>query len=217
MAKRTSKPTKAKKRSSARPSRTVKAAASKRSSAKNVRAKPAAARSPAVSLTALFLSELDREGPLTKRALERVPEGRGDWKPHDKSMPMGRLANMVAMMPSWITMMIEKDDFDLNPPGGSSGSFGPQARTTQELLKTVDDGIAGARKALRQTTEAHLMKPWRLLVGGKVVAEQPRHVMLRDSINHLAHHRGQLTVYLRLNDVPVPAIYGPSADDQRFT
>ena len=217
MAKRASKKAKTTKRSAAKPSRTVKAAASKRSGTKKpARAKPTAAKGPAVTLTSLFLDELDREGPLTKRALERVPEGRDDWKPHAKSMPLGRLANLVAMMPGWITMMIERDDFDLNPPGGSSGQFSYQARTPSELLKMVDEGVAGAKKALRQTTDAHLMKPWRLLVAGKVVSEQPRHVMLRDSINHLAHHRGQLTVYLRLNDVQVPAIYGPSADDQRF-
>jgi uncharacterized damage-inducible protein DinB len=113
-------------------------------------------------------------------------------------------------------MMIDKDEFDLNPPGGSSGSFATSAKTPRELVKMVDDGVAGARAALQRTTDAHLMKPWRLLVGGRIVAEQPRHVMLRDSINHLAHHRGQLTVYLRMNDVLVPAIYGPSADDQRF-
>ncbi len=193
--------------------RPVKAAPARRT--KPTKPKAPAGR-PAVSLKDLFVSELDREGPLTKRALERVPEGRDDWKPHDKSMPLGRLANLVAMMPGWITMMIERDDFDLNPPGGSQGSFGPQARTNKELLKTLDQGVAGARAALSKTTEAHLMKPWRLLVAGKVVSEQPRHIMLRDSINHLAHHRGQLTVYLRLNDVQVPAIYGPSADDQRF-
>ena len=76
--------------------------------------------------------------------------------------------------------------------------------------------MAGARAALQRSNDEHLVKPWRLLVAGKTVAEQPRHIMLRDSINHLAHHRGQLTVYLRMNDVPVPAIYGPSADDQRF-
>jgi uncharacterized damage-inducible protein DinB len=219
VAKRASKKTKTVKRSAAKPSRTVKAAVSKRSGAKKpARAKQSAARGPAVTLTSLFLSELDREGPLTKRALERVPVGRDDWKPHAKSMPLGRLASLVAMMPGWITMMIERDDFDLNPPGGSSGQgqFSYQARTPSELLKMVDEGVAGAKKALQQTTDAHLMKPWRLLVAGKVVAEHPRHVMLRDSINHLAHHRGQLTVYLRLNDVQVPAIYGPSADDQRF-
>jgi len=217
VAKRASKKAKTTKRSAAKPSRTVKAAASKRSGTKKpARAKPTAAKGPAVTLTSLFLDELDREGPLTKRALERVPEGRDDWKPHAKSMPLGRLANLVAMMPGWITMMIERDDFDLTPPGGSSGQFSSQARTPSDLLTMVDEGVAGAKKALRQTTDAHLMKPWRLLVAGKVVSEQPRHVMLRDSINHLAHHRGQLTVYLRLNDVQVPAIYGPSADDQRF-
>ena len=143
-----------------------------------------------MKMTDLFLGELEREGPLTRRALERVPEGRNDWKPHEKSMPLGRLAALVAGMPAWITM--------------------------NDLVKMMDDGVAGARSALQRTNDDHLMKPWRLLVAGKTVSEQPRHIMLRDSINHLAHHRGQLTVYLRLNDVPVPAIYGPSADDQRF-
>jgi uncharacterized damage-inducible protein DinB len=170
-----------------------------------------------MKLTDLFLSELEREAPLTRRALERVPEGRNDWKPHEKSMPLGRLAALVAGMPAWITMMIDKEEFDLNPPGGSSGSFKMDFRTNKDLVKMMDDGVAGARTALQKTNDEHLMKPWRLLVAGKTVSEQPRHVMLRDSINHLAHHRGQLTVYLRLNDVPVPAIYGPSADDQRFS
>jgi uncharacterized damage-inducible protein DinB len=170
-----------------------------------------------MKLTDLFLGELEREAPLTRRALERVPEGRNDWKPHEKSMPLGRLAALVAGMPAWITMMIDKEEFDLNSPGGSSGSFRTDFRTKEDLVKMMDDGVAGARTALQKTNDEHLMKPWRLLVAGKTVSEQPRHVVLRDSINHLAHHRGQLTVYLRLNDVPVPAIYGPSADDQRFS
>lgn len=169
-----------------------------------------------MKLTELFLGELDREAPLTRRALERVPEGRNDWKPHAKSMPLGRLAALIAGMPGWLAMMIEKDDFDLNPPGGSSGSFKTDLGTNQELIKYMEDGVAGARAALQRSNDEHLEKPWRLLVAGKTVAERPRHIMMRDSINHLAHHRGQLTVYLRLNDVPVPAIYGPSADDQRF-
>ena len=169
-----------------------------------------------MKLTELFLGELDREGPLTARVLERVPEGRNDWAPHQKSMPLGRLAALVAGMPSWLAMMIDKNEFDLNPPGGSSGSFQTNFKTTADLVKTANDGTAAARAALQKTTDDHLMKPWRLLVSGKTVVEQPRYVMMRDSINHLAHHRGQLTVYLRLNDVPVPAVYGPSADDQRF-
>jgi len=113
-------------------------------------------------------------------------------------------------------MMIDRNEFDLNPPGGSSGSFQTDFKTAGDLVKTANDGAAAARAALQKTSDDHLMKPWRLLVSGKTVIEQPRHVMMRDSINHLAHHRGQLTVYLRLNDVPVPAVYGPSADDQRF-
>jgi uncharacterized damage-inducible protein DinB len=169
-----------------------------------------------MKLTDLFVGELDREGPLTRRALEAVPEGRDDWQPHAKSMPLGRLAGLVAMMPSWLTMMIETEEFDLMPPAGTSSPFQRQLKTRKELVQAMEEGVAGVRKALQGTSEEHLMKPWRLKVGGKVVAEHPRHVMLRDSINHLAHHRGQLTVYLRLNDVPVPAIYGPSADDQRF-
>jgi uncharacterized damage-inducible protein DinB len=169
-----------------------------------------------VRLTDLFLGELDREGPLTRRALEAVPEGRDDWKPHAKSMPLGRLAGLVAMMPSWLTMMVEREEFDLMPAAGTQSPFQRELRTRKELVQAMEEGVDGARKALKGTSDEHLMKPWRLKVSGKVVAEQPRHVMLRDSINHLAHHRGQLTVYLRLNDVPVPAIYGPSADDQWF-
>jgi uncharacterized damage-inducible protein DinB len=168
-----------------------------------------------MKLTELFLGELDREAVITRRALERVPDGRADWKPHPKSMPLGRLAGLVATMPTWLSMMIERDEFDLNPPKGGP-SFQRDLPTSRDLVQAMDEGVAGARKALQQTSDDHLMKPWRLLYGGKVVQEQPRHIMLRDSINHLAHHRGQLTVYLRMNDVPVPAIYGPSADDQRF-
>ena len=213
MAKRGSRKQRAKRASRVKRSSSTSRAATRGTS----RAARSTRSSGSIRLTELFLGELDREGPLTRRALERVPEGRDDWKPHTKSMPLGRLAGLVAMMPSWITMMIDKDEFDLNPPGGSSGSsFARQLKTNRELLQALDEGVAGAKAALRSTNEAHLMKPWRLLVGGKVVAEQPRHVMLRDSINHLAHHRGQLTVYLRLNDVPVPSIYGPTADDQRF-
>ncbi|PYR75770.1 MAG: hypothetical protein DMF86_14365 [Acidobacteria bacterium] len=169
-----------------------------------------------MKLTELFLTELDREAPRTRRALERVPEGRDDWKPHDKSMPLGRLAALVAMMPSWVAMIVDKNELDLNPPGGSTSPYSRQLRTNKELLEELEKGTAAARGALQRTNDVHLMKPWRLLVATNVVAEDPRHVVLRDAINHLSHHRGQLTVYLRLNNVPVPAIYGPSADDQRF-
>jgi uncharacterized damage-inducible protein DinB len=168
-----------------------------------------------MKLTDLFLAQLDGEAPRTRRALERVPEGRDDWKPHEKSMPLGRLAMLVARMPSWTSLIVKKDELDLNPPGGSNIS--PQSlRTSHELVQAHDEGVAEARNVLTGTTDEHLMTPWRLLVSGRVVSEELRYIVLRDTFMHLSHHRGQLTVYLRLNEVSVPAIYGPSADDNRF-
>jgi uncharacterized damage-inducible protein DinB len=167
-----------------------------------------------VNLTQLFLAELDREAPRTRRALERVPPGRDDWKPHPKSMPLGRLAGLVASMPSWVTLIIEQNELDLNPPAGG-GQY--QQPATSQLVETLERHVVKARESLSKTTDDFLMTTkWRLLAGGKVVMETPRHVVLRDTLNHLAHHRGQLTVYLRLTDQVVPAIYGPSADDQQF-
>jgi uncharacterized damage-inducible protein DinB len=169
-----------------------------------------------MNTTEMFLEELDREAGGTRRTLERVPEGRNDWKPHDKSMPLGILAALVARMPSWVAMMINQDELDMAPQGGSK--FKPVvATTTRELLELFDKSLAEGREALKNTNDEHLLKPWRFLVAGKVVSENPRHIMLRDAVfSHLAHHRGQLTVYLRLNSAPVPAIYGPSADEGRF-
>ncbi len=162
-----------------------------------------------------FLAQLDAEAIRTRRAIENAPDDRDDWKPHDKSMPLGRLTMLVAGMPAWIEMIVRDDQLDLSPPGGS-GYNPPPMRTRSERLKALDDNVAKARRALAGTSEEHLMKPWRLLVAGKVVSEDARHAVIRDTFMHLAHHRGQLTVYLRMNGSPVPAIYGPSADDNRF-
>jgi len=167
-----------------------------------------------MKLTDLFLTELDREAPRTRHAVERVPSGRDDWKPHPKSMPLGRLAGLVASMPSWVGLIVNQDELDLTPPPGQ-GQF--QQPATPDLGAILDKHVADARKALLATSDDYLLTTnWRLKAGGKIVMEQPRHVVLRDTLNHLAHHRGQLTVYLRLLDQPVPAIYGPSADDQSF-
>jgi len=167
-----------------------------------------------MTLTQLFLAELDREAPRTRRALEQVPLGHDDWKPHEKSMPLGRLAGLVASMSSWIGLIIDQDELNLTPPPGQ-GQY--QQPSTDTLVAVHDANVEKARAALSRTNDDFLMMTnWRLLAGGKVVMDQPRHVVLRDTLNHLAHHRGQLTVYLRLNDRTVPAIYGPSADDQRF-
>lgn len=169
-----------------------------------------------MKLTEYLLAELEREAPLTRRALEAAPEGKDDWKPHAKSMPLGRLTALVATMPAWLAMIVAKDELDVAPPPGTASQFSMDMKTRAERVKAMEDGVAAARKALQETSDAHLEKTWRLLARGQVVAEAPRYVMMQDSIHHLAHHRGQLTVYLRLNDVPVPAIYGPTADDQRF-
>ena len=167
-----------------------------------------------MQLTQLFLEELDREALRTRRALEQVPLGRDDWKPHPKSMPLGRLAGLVASMPSWVTLIIEQDELDLTPPPGQ-GRYQPPA--TEKLVETLEAHVKKARESLAGTNDDFLMTTtWRLRAGGNVVMDLPRHIVLRDTLNHLAHHRGQLTVYLRLTDRTVPAIYGPSADDQRF-
>jgi uncharacterized damage-inducible protein DinB len=167
-----------------------------------------------MKLTQLFLEELDREAARTRRAVERVPLGRDSWKPHPKSMELGRLAGLVASMPSWITLIITQDELNLTPPAGG-GQY--QQPATDALAAALDKHVAKARESLSNTNDDFLLTTnWKLLAGGKVVSDAPRHVVLRDTLNHLAHHRGQLTVYLRLLDQPVPAIYGPSADDQRF-
>ena len=166
-----------------------------------------------MNLTQLFREELDREAVRTRRALEQVPLGRDDWTPHAKSMPLARLAGLVAAMPSWLSLIIGQDELELNPPGG--GQY--QQPATDKLVQVHDGHVAKAREALSKTTDEYLTTTkWRLLVSGKVVGNDFRHVVLRDTLNHLAHHRGQLTVYLRLTESKVPAIYGPSADDQTF-
>jgi hypothetical protein len=168
-----------------------------------------------VNLNDFFAAQLEREAALSRKALERVPEGRADWKPHEKSMPLGYLAQLVATMPSWFWMMVEQDSLDLNPPGG--GGYKPPATdTTAKLLAALDDTTAQGVAALRKTNDTHLATTWKLLVARNVVMEKPRHEVIADTFTHLAHHRGQLTVYLRLNEAPVPSIYGPSADDKAF-
>jgi len=168
-----------------------------------------------MKMTDLFLAELEREAVPTRRVLERLPEGRPDWKPHEKSMQLSYLATHVAMLPSWADTIVNQDELDLDPSDTSNRPR--ELRTSRELVDALDANVAKARAALANTTDEHLMKPWRFLVTGRLVMEQPRYIVLRDSVlNHLAHHRGQLTVYLRLNDAPVPSIYGPSADEPNF-
>jgi uncharacterized damage-inducible protein DinB len=169
----------------------------------------------AMKLTDFYLSELGREVERSRRAVEQAPEERYQWKPHEKSMLFGYLAELVATMPTWIAMIIDQDELDVAPPAGSGMKREPK-ETRAALAKALDEAAAGARVALEKTTDAHLATPWRLLAGGQVVMEAPRHEVIQDTFNHWAHHRGQMTVYLRLMGARVPALYGPSADDKAF-
>jgi len=169
-----------------------------------------------MKLTEFFLAQLDREAVHSRLALQRVPEGYNDWKPHDKSMPFGHLASLVATMPLWIVSMVNQNQFDMKSP--EAENFKPlEWRTRAELLNALDRAVSAAHDALSQTTDEHLLTPWKLIVGGQIVSESPRYVMIADSVfSHLAHHRGQLTVYLRLKAASVPSLYGPSADEKSF-
>jgi uncharacterized damage-inducible protein DinB len=163
-----------------------------------------------------LLGELAREIDRSRRVLEHVPDGRWEWKPHDKSMICGYLANMVATIPSWIAMQVTRDDLDVAPKDGKSAMTMEKNDTSGKLLRALEKSAADARQALQQTSDDHLKTKWQLKAGRQVVQEAPRVEMIQDTFNHWAHHRGQLTVYLRLMGAKVPAIYGPSADDKSF-
>jgi uncharacterized damage-inducible protein DinB len=168
-----------------------------------------------MKLTELLLAELARESDGIRKTLEQVPEGKNDWKPHPKSMPLGQLATIVATIPAWLDMIVNHDELDINPPGGSK--YRPQEwKTRRDLLDQFEASVKKGREVLQNTTDDRLLTTkWRMLSGGKLMSEQLRYEAVRGGVlNHMAHHRGQLTVYLRLNDAKVPSIYGPSADER---
>jgi len=169
-----------------------------------------------MKLTEFLSAELNREVERSRHALEEMPEGKFDWKPHEKSMILGYLSNMVATIPMWIGMQITEAELDVAPAPGESKMEQKRLETSAELIEALDKAAAGARAAFEKTTDEHLNTNWRLLARGKVVMEAPRYEMIQDTFNHWAHHRGQMTVYLRLLGAKVPAIYGPSADDNQF-
>jgi uncharacterized damage-inducible protein DinB len=168
-----------------------------------------------MKLREFLLAELDREVERSRKALEQVPDGKYDWKPHEKSMILGYLANMVATIPTWIALEIKEDSLDIAPKDGGKMEQ-KRMETSAELVEALDKSAAGARAAFEKTTDEHLQTNWQLKAGGNVVMESPRYEMIQDTIIHWAHHRGQMTVYLRLLGAKVPAIYGPSADDNQF-
>jgi uncharacterized damage-inducible protein DinB len=163
-----------------------------------------------------LLREFEQEMSTTRKFLERVPEDKTAWKPHDKSMPMGRLAAHVAELPGWAATTLTQDSLDINPPGGPG--FTPMQMTSRaQVLDLFDSSVAKARAAIASASDEDMMKPWSLLNGGKTVFTMPKAAILRTfAFSHVIHHRAQLGVYLRLNNIAVPSTYGPSADEGRM-
>jgi uncharacterized damage-inducible protein DinB len=157
-----------------------------------------------------FLKELEAESTASRKCLERIPETLFDWKPHEKSLTMGYLALLVAEIPKWITSMLEKSEIDF----ATFEHFKPG--NTSELVSHFDENIQGVKNALQHVSDEAMLEPFFLKNKGQVIFSSPKKENIGSSINHLVHHRGQLTVYMRLNNIPVPSIYGPSADDKGF-
>lgn len=163
-------------------------------------------------LNQALLPEFDHEMGNTRKSLERIPEGKFDWKPHEKSSTMGQLATHLATINNWTEAIIGQDSFDV-----ANSPRPPVFKSRQEILNAFDQGTAAARKALAGASDEQLIKPWSLVNAGQTIFTLPRVAVVRSFIfNHTIHHRAQLGVYLRLNDVPVPSIYGPSADEGKF-
>lgn len=166
-----------------------------------------------MKMSDVLLPEFDHEMAGTRKTLERVPEDKFGWKPHDKSMSMGELASHLANIPGWTSITLNQESFDMSPVNGEHPKT-PQASSVKELLEIFDKNVAEARTALANVSNEDLMKTWSLLAGGNIVLSMPRAAVLRGFVlSHNVHHRAQLGVYLRLNDVAVPSIYGPSADE----
>jgi len=161
-----------------------------------------------MSLSETLLPEFDQEMATTRRVLERVPSDKAQWKPHEKSCSVGHLAQLVARMPGWITSALQQPSLDLSKFAGYS------YETTDTLLAVFDKNVKEARAAIAGTTDREFETPWTLMMGERELMKLPRGAVTRQNISHLVHHRGQLTVYLRLLDVPVPMIYGPTADER---
>lgn len=158
-----------------------------------------------------FAMEIEHDAAITRKYIERLPEDKFDFTPHPKSMKLGLLAGHLSEIPGWTQMTIDVDTMDFDP--AAYVPFAPKSRA--EILAKLDESVAAALKALAGASDEHLMKPWKMTMAGKTIIDMPRAAVLRGMIvNHTVHHRAQLGVYLRLLDVPVPATYGPSADEQ---
>jgi uncharacterized damage-inducible protein DinB len=163
-----------------------------------------------------MLAEFDQEMQNTRKTLERVPDDKWNWKPHDKSGTVGWLAGHIATLPGWATMTIRTEEFDYAPVGGKSSYQPPKTENRKDLLAAFDKESAEARAALASVSDEEMLTTWKLLAGGQEIFAMPRVAVIRGVVmNHLIHHRAQLGVYFRLMGVPVPGLYGPSADENQ--
>jgi uncharacterized damage-inducible protein DinB len=167
-------------------------------------------------ISQMLLPEFDKEMGTTRKLLERVPEEKFSWKPHERSMTFGRLSSHLAELPSWAARTIEVDSLDVAPPG-QPPRVAADVASHKELLELFDGNVSAARKAIAGLPDEKAFTPWTLLKGGQKIFTIPRMAALRTFVfSHCIHHRGQLSVYLRLNNIHVPSIYGPSADENVF-
>ena len=154
-----------------------------------------------------LLPEFDQEMATTRRVLERVPDDRPEWKPHPKSFSVAHLAQLLASLPGWIDQVLSSTELDLAAGAGYSN------QNTASLLDTFDENVRKSREAIARAKDSDYDVTWSLKMNRNVLFTAPRRVVVRQHISHLSHHRGQMTVYLRLLDIPVPSIYGPTADE----
>ena len=157
-----------------------------------------------------FISEFEAEIPATRKCIERIPEKLFDWKPHEKSMTLGYLTLLVSEIPKWIAAMIKTREIDFQ----TFKHFQP--KTTSEMVNHFDENVNGAKQAFQELLIEDLSKPFVLKNGDQIIISSPLNENISSTLNHWVHHRGQLTVYMRLNDILVPSIYGPSADEKTF-
>lgn len=166
-----------------------------------------------MSLSQSLIPEFTQEMATTRRLLERLPEDKLDWRPHPKSFALGALATHIAQLPSWTRISVSQDSLDIEPEPGKPYKA-PILTSRAEILDLFDKHVADARAALEETDDATFMQPWTLLKTGQKIFTLPKVGVIRTMVfNHIIHHRGQFSVYLRLNDVPLPSIYGPTADE----
>lgn len=165
-----------------------------------------------MSMISMFRKELDRESATTRKMLERIPDDKYDWKPHEKSMTIRQLSAHIAELPTWITMALTTDELDF----ATMPYDPPKVNSTKELMELFEKSVENGYSELKEENEAKMDEPWTLRNAEEIYSTEPKADVIRMALNQVTHHRAQLGVFLRLLDVPIPGSYGPSADEMNF-